>query len=449
MAPSLKLVSERHVAQTHTLTAKATQAIWGLWAALAPEQWWDDTTTWAIAAQSANLASSALQTARRQARSYAVRALMAAGAPAKTLPPVEELYPRSDTLDVDTYWRPAMVYRWKTSQGQRDTAADRAHARLEALIRDDISTAQRRVETDTYRMTDEVIGWRRIIHPELSMGGTCGLCVAAANNIYSVQTLMPIHDRCNCLPAAVTAASDPGLTLNAEDLEALYARAGSTDADDLSTLRFDGNPEKESSEKEPATETGSAGGGNGNGGSSTNKGGDGGDEPPEAPNNQFDAEGEHPLGPEWTQRQKALNISTGGDWLEIGDIEGLEHYQSLEPNIPLSKKIKWIPTDKIGRKPTDDFGWLANGGIHIEMKRVRNAKYSAIHNAINSNVKDRNQKHPGLTSVKNNFMVSIGNHALTDQLRWQLEKYNERNPTNPIKRLWILWRNNLEEIVLK
>jgi hypothetical protein len=84
-----------------------------------------------------------------------------------------------------------------------------------------------------------VTGYRRIIHPELAKSGTtCGLCVAAADRVYKVSELLPIHNGCNCTVAPMTAELDPGLNLNQMDLRRLYKAAGSTGAADLSAVRY-------------------------------------------------------------------------------------------------------------------------------------------------------------------------------------------------------------------
>jgi hypothetical protein len=59
---------------------------------------------------------------------------------------------------------------------------------------------------------EDVTGYRRVIHPELSKSGTCGLCVAAADRIYYVDDLMPIHT--NCVPpwARIAAHQVSGVT---------------------------------------------------------------------------------------------------------------------------------------------------------------------------------------------------------------------------------------------
>jgi hypothetical protein len=83
-----------------------------------------------------------------------------------------------------------------------------------------------------------ITGWRRVPHPELSKGGTCGLCWAASTRIYKTGELMPIHHDCHCLPMPVTAGHDIGSIINDQDLGALYGDAGSTDAAALKRTRY-------------------------------------------------------------------------------------------------------------------------------------------------------------------------------------------------------------------
>lgn len=75
------------------------------------------------------------------------------------------------------------------------------------------------------------IGWRRIIHPEV--GAVCGLCVAASDRTYQRINRMDLHGGCKCtaLPVIVNGNGeviDPGRSLNAADLSAIYAAAGDT-----------------------------------------------------------------------------------------------------------------------------------------------------------------------------------------------------------------------------
>lgn len=81
-------------------------------------------------------------------------------------------------------------------------------------------------------------GYRRVIHPELSKGGTCGLCIAASDRLYHAAELMPFHAECHCTVLPVTEASDPGSWLNELDLKRVYKAAGGTHASLLKATRY-------------------------------------------------------------------------------------------------------------------------------------------------------------------------------------------------------------------
>lgn len=84
-----------------------------------------------------------------------------------------------------------------------------------------------------------VTGQRRVIHPELSRGGTCGLCIAVSDRIYHVGKLRPIHGHCECTTLPIVGDKDPGSGLNSLDLKKLYRDAGNTtSADALKRTRY-------------------------------------------------------------------------------------------------------------------------------------------------------------------------------------------------------------------
>lgn len=78
----------------------------------------------------------------------------------------------------------------------------------------------------------KVIGYRRVLRPELSQHGPCGLCVVAATRWYTIGDLQAIHHDCKCVTLPVTKDSDPGRTMNATDLrdylDRIYEAAGGT-----------------------------------------------------------------------------------------------------------------------------------------------------------------------------------------------------------------------------
>lgn len=122
-------------------------------------------------------------------------------------------------------------------------ARDRAERRALVAADTDLTLGMREGARSTLLTAaeawDEVIGYRRVIHPETSAGGTCGLCIAASDRIYAVGYLLPVHGRCHCtIEAVVAGRPDPGRSLNRADLAALYEAAGSTRAADLARVRY-------------------------------------------------------------------------------------------------------------------------------------------------------------------------------------------------------------------
>lgn len=76
----------------------------------------------------------------------------------------------------------------------------------------------------------DIKSWRRVIHPEESAGGSCGLCIAASDRIYYIEELRPIHGKCKCTVLPIVGDKDPGGGLNSLDLKTLYSHAGGTTA---------------------------------------------------------------------------------------------------------------------------------------------------------------------------------------------------------------------------
>ncbi|MHA0288278.1 hypothetical protein ACXYX3_17735 [Mycobacterium sp. C3-094] len=142
--------------------------------------------------------------------------------------------------------RPARTVRALEAKGATRAVADEAaRQRIELLVDDNVMLAQRFAESeilfaaaDLDTVANPVVAMRRIIHPELSRTGTCGLCIAASDRLYTVRELRPIHDRCQCTTAPVTADYDPADELNAVDLGALYDASGGTSGAHLKRTRY-------------------------------------------------------------------------------------------------------------------------------------------------------------------------------------------------------------------
>lgn len=137
--------------------------------------------------------------------------------------PVEEsVGRRAAVVDVSTVPDESTAERWarEDAQDALDEAAwEAALERMETIVGDDLKRA---ADDSHQQMLDKKtiwLGYRRVIHPELSASGTCGLCVAAATRVYRKKTLAPMHSHCKCTTIGVSATSDVGRDINDGDVD--------------------------------------------------------------------------------------------------------------------------------------------------------------------------------------------------------------------------------------
>lgn len=182
-----------------------------------------------------------------------------AGRRLRPVGPVDASQLRRGITQAGAYARAADAYRWQQHQYDQIarlvttdlpkaesmlglvTPGQAAIERVQAVANTDTQLVVRAQAQRTMQAGEDkglVTGWRRVIHPELAINGTCGLCVAASDRIYKVSDLQPIHRRCNCVPAPILDGRDPGSLLNTADLNRLYKDAGSTGAKDLKRTRY-------------------------------------------------------------------------------------------------------------------------------------------------------------------------------------------------------------------
>jgi hypothetical protein len=141
--------------------------------------------------------------------------------------------PEADRGWVDpmvVYGRPADTYRYLVSEkaASPDEAVAQAVQRADRIAEMDIALAVRE-QSRQVLIRSKASGYRRVLHPEMSQDGvSCGLCVVAADRIYHVKDLLPLHQGCNCEIAGIVNGVDPGLRLNQDDLARLYEAAGGT-----------------------------------------------------------------------------------------------------------------------------------------------------------------------------------------------------------------------------
>lgn len=138
----------------------------------------------------------------------------------------------------DAYGRVADGYRYSTTvKGDSpEKAQEKAQVRIANIAETDVTLAVR----EQYRKTlgaQRATGWRRVLHPELSETGPCGLCVVAADRTYKTEDLLPLHNKCVCEVLPVYGRIDPGITLNGDDLRRIYQAAGGNTREQLRQVR--------------------------------------------------------------------------------------------------------------------------------------------------------------------------------------------------------------------
>lgn len=149
------------------------------------------------------------------------------------------------------FQRPAETFRYVAAEGNKsglrwiDDAKAQSNLRISNLVDDNLMLAQRFAQQETIAQAADldkpgpkIIGYRRVIHPERSKGGTCGMCIAAATRIYHIAELMPIHTHCECTVSAITATHDPADDANTIDLTTLYEHGGGKTVSHLKRTRY-------------------------------------------------------------------------------------------------------------------------------------------------------------------------------------------------------------------
>lgn len=149
---------------------------------------------------------------------------------------------RASTIALDPavpYERLISYYRYQISDGQPTPAAfQKVLERAAKVVDTDISLAHRAQAARFMTRRNVRTGYRRVLRPELGKGGPpCGLCVVAADRVYTYQELLPLHPGCRCGVVAVGDRADPGFSINAADLKAIYEAAGGNTRELLRQIR--------------------------------------------------------------------------------------------------------------------------------------------------------------------------------------------------------------------
>lgn len=144
---------------------------------------------------------------------------------------------------IAVYSRLAVQYRYQIATGLAFAAASSLVVkRARVLAASDLQLSQTH-QTKRFTEQRQWEAYRRVIRPEASKSGVCGLCIAASDRIYTRGDLMPIHDNCCCGVMLIKGDEDDvvrdyGARMNREDLDALYDNADSKEAAGLLSTRY-------------------------------------------------------------------------------------------------------------------------------------------------------------------------------------------------------------------
>jgi hypothetical protein len=217
--------------------------------------WYDpkQITNW-TAALSRNLESIQRGLARSTDAYLARYASVATGKRMRPVGAVDVTALRRDITHPGVYGRAADSYRYqqhlldqialelsrglKTGPPKLDDPLQAAANRVKTAVDLDAQLVVRNQSARFMQEQHDVLGWRRVIHPERSKGGTCGLCAAASTRMYPRGELMPIHAGCSCVPTPVLPGDDVAAEMNRVDLSQIYTDSAGTDSASLKRTRY-------------------------------------------------------------------------------------------------------------------------------------------------------------------------------------------------------------------
>lgn len=220
------------------LEAGSAAAVWASYAAI--RDWYDPRQTVAAAAEAAGLATRMLAAIDGLVAAYQGNVVgILTGRPLSRVRTPELEYPRRGHVDPRVvYDRPVWTYRDTVARGGAESEAfiaARVHAEL--LAGTDAMLAERDATVITLKR-HEIKKYRRVVRPELSQTGTCGLCIAASQQVYSIKDLLPLHERCKCAVLPIVKGNDPADAMNTIDIAQLGADAGGKSRNELTRTRY-------------------------------------------------------------------------------------------------------------------------------------------------------------------------------------------------------------------
>ncbi|WP_137160098.1 hypothetical protein [Blastococcus sp. CCUG 61487] len=239
MADPYDRLATRHAARQGQLSDRTIAQLGRLWAAVTDHG--DPAQLAAFVGRASTVVRSAELATGRLTEAYLRQVLRQLGVtvPASTLVNLPASLRGGVTLE-EVLLRPAATVRYlQSTDVPLSTAAAEGLRRLGAIAATNLQLALTQATVNVLSQTPGTGGYRRILRPYLSRGGSCGLCIAAADRIYGRGDLMPIHAKCKCAVMPITRAGDPGLRLNQRDLDQLYRAAGdSTEGAELKRTRY-------------------------------------------------------------------------------------------------------------------------------------------------------------------------------------------------------------------
>lgn len=220
-----------------TLADKVAAFLQQLWATMGVQDFYDNAKVGNFTAQAAQLVQQGRVATSEVTDAYLgeVFGLINVKAPTGALTVTDQ--PRGIPME-DEFLRGVKDFRRFRAAGLDELVAlQRGLDRDVNIATYDLTLAMR--DTAHQRLTRaNVRGYRRVVRPELSRTGVCGLCIAASHRIYRAGDLLPLHARCKCEVVPVGSEQDVGRVINDADLSMVYEAAGSTGAKALKRTKF-------------------------------------------------------------------------------------------------------------------------------------------------------------------------------------------------------------------
>lgn len=230
-ADAINAASKRRARLTATSTARSRQIMEKF------TGWTDNDAVAEVTGKLADLADSAVARSAQISEAETMSVLSRSGVKPQQSSVVVTGSARQGTSSWEVYSRLAGQYRYEVSTGQTEQQAlKNVLTRAGKMIASDVLLGS--IQQAQFNLAaNHVPLYRRVIRPELSKTGVCGLCIAASDRRYTTGDLMPLHAGCKCEIAPILSTADIGRDMNQEDLNQLYDAAGGNASEMLKTVR--------------------------------------------------------------------------------------------------------------------------------------------------------------------------------------------------------------------